>query len=70
MRISTGSPLRQPLAVIGGTILSIWILIALFAPLLAPSNPVAEKYGQLVAPNIHNWFGTDSVGRDVLSRVV
>jgi len=58
------------LAVIGGTILSIWILIALFAPLLAPSNPVAEKYGQLVAPNIHNWFGTDSVGRDVLSRVV
>lgn len=64
------SPLRQPLAVVGVSILVIWVLIAIFAPLLAPANPLATKYGFLLPPNSHNWFGTDSVGRDVLSRVI
>lgn len=70
MKKNPDSPFRQPLAVIGATILTIWILIAIFAPLIAPSNPIAQNYGQLLPPSAHNWFGTDSVGRDVLSRVV
>lgn len=70
MKKNPDSPFRQPLAVIGATILTIWILIAIFAPFIAPSNPIAQNYGQLLPPSAHNWFGTDSVGRDVLSRVV
>jgi peptide/nickel transport system permease protein len=70
MKAHSNSPLRQPLALIGIAILTIWILAAVFAPFLSPADPIAQNYGQLLAPNSHNWFGTDSVGRDVLSRVV
>lgn len=70
MKKNPDSPWRQPLAVIGVTILVIWVLVAIFAPLIAPSNPIAQNYKELLPPNSHNWFGTDSVGRDILSRVV
>ena len=70
MKKNPDSPWRQPLAVIGVTILVIWVLVAIFAPLIAPSNPIAQNYKELLPPNAHNWFGTDSVGRDILSRVV
>jgi len=70
MKKNPNSPWRQPLAVIGITILALWLLIAIFAPIIATSDPIAQNYGQLLAPNSHNWFGTDSVGRDVLSRVI
>ena len=70
MKKNPDSPWRQPLAVIGVTILVIWVLVAIFAPLIAPANPIAQNYKELLAPNSHNWFGTDSVGRDILSRVV
>ena len=70
MKKNPDSPWRQPLAVIGVTILVIWGLVAIFAPLIAPSNPIAQNYKELLPPNAHNWFGTDSVGRDILSRVV
>jgi peptide/nickel transport system permease protein len=64
------SPWRQPLAIVGITILVLWILIAIFAPLIAPANPLAQNFGELKGPNAHNLFGTDAVGRDVLSRVI
>ena len=70
MKKNPDSPWRQPLAVIGVTILTIWVLVAIFAPFIAPANPIAQNYKELLAPNSHNWFGTDSVGRDILSRVV
>lgn len=70
MKKNPDSPWRQPLAVIGVTILVIWVLVAIFAPLIAPANPIAQNYKELMPPNSHNWFGTDSVGRDILSRVV
>lgn len=70
MKKNPDSPWRQPLAVIGLTILTIWVLVAIFAPFIAPANPIAQNYKELLAPNSHNWFGTDSVGRDILSRVV
>ena len=70
MKKNQNSPWHQPLAVIGITILALWLLIAIFAPIIATSDPIAQNYGQLLAPNSHNWFGTDSVGRDVLSRVI
>ena len=70
MKKNPDSPWRQPLAVIGVTILTIWVLVAIFAPFITPANPIAQNYKELLAPNSHNWFGTDSVGRDILSRVV
>jgi ABC-type dipeptide/oligopeptide/nickel transport system permease subunit len=68
-RAALRSPWRQPLAVIGFTLLTIWIVIAVFAPLLAPSSPNAQDAAILAGPSAHHWFGTDELGRDVLSRV-
>jgi peptide/nickel transport system permease protein len=56
---------------IGAIILLWWIVCALFGKAFAPYNPVA---GSLTAfndpPSAAHWFGTDSLGRDVLSRVI
>jgi peptide/nickel transport system permease protein len=62
--------LRQPLAVAGAVIVAIWVLIAIFAPLIAPSNPLAQSYPITEGPSWHHLFGTDELGRDVLSRVI
>jgi peptide/nickel transport system permease protein len=62
--------LRQPLAVIGATIALIWIVVAVFAPLIAPDNPLAQTFAPAKSPSLHHPFGTDELGRDVLSRVI
>ncbi|MGH3447732.1 MAG: ABC transporter permease [Nocardioidaceae bacterium] len=47
------------------------VLIALFAPLLAPYNPTDVRLGGRLQPmSGEHWFGTDQVGRDILSRLV
>jgi len=61
---------RQPLAVVGAAIAVAWIVIAIFAPLIAPSNPLAQPFPPAQAPSLHHLFGTDELGRDVLSRVI
>jgi ABC-type dipeptide/oligopeptide/nickel transport system permease subunit len=69
-RRRSSSPWRQPLAVIGMAVVVIWIVVAIFAPLIAPSDPLAQNFVQLKAPSAQHWFGTDELGRDVLSRIV
>ena len=63
--------LRSPAFLIGAAILLWWIVCALFGKTIAPYNPVA---GSLTAfndpPSAAHWFGTDSLGRDVLSRTI
>lgn len=62
---------RNPMAMIGLTIIVFWALVAIFAPLVAPSDPIAQKIGdRLKPPSSAYWFGTDELGRDVFSRVV
>jgi peptide/nickel transport system permease protein len=61
---------RQPLAAVGLAVVGAWIVIAVFAPLIGPSNPLAQSYGILAPPSSAHWFGTDELGRDVLSRVL
>jgi ABC-type dipeptide/oligopeptide/nickel transport system permease subunit len=61
---------RQPLAAVGVTIALLWLLVAIFAPLVAPSNPLAQNFTPSQSPSLHHLFGTDELGRDVLSRVV
>jgi len=49
-----------------------WLLIALLAPLLAPYHPIdhQDMTHRYQAPDSRHWFGTDSLGRDVFSRVL
>jgi ABC-type dipeptide/oligopeptide/nickel transport system permease subunit len=61
---------RQPLAVTGLAVVGGWVVIAIFAPLIGPDNPLAQNFGILAAPSSAHWFGTDELGRDVLSRVL
>lgn len=62
---------KNKLAVAGTVIVLFFILLAVFAPLIAPdgiNNQDLTK--RLQAPSGENWFGTDDFGRDVFSRVV
>ncbi len=64
--------LRVPLgAVVGGAVLSVYIAVAIFAPLLAPYSPTEIFIGSpFDPPNALTWLGTDNLGRDVLSRTI
>jgi ABC-type dipeptide/oligopeptide/nickel transport system permease subunit len=64
------APWRQPLAAVGVVVVGAWVVIAVFAPLIGPDNPLAQNYDILAAPSSAHWFGTDELGRDVLSRVL
>ena len=56
---------------VGLTLVGILIVLALFAPLLAPWDPNAQTMSsRLLPPSALHWFGTDGFGRDLLSRVI
>jgi peptide/nickel transport system permease protein len=61
---------RQPLAVAGAVIAVGWIVVAIFAPLIAPHDPLAQIFPPAQSPSGAHLFGTDELGRDVLSRVI
>ena len=61
---------RQPLAVVGSVIAVAWLVVAIFAPLIAPYDPLAQNFAISQAPSGAHLFGTDELGRDVLSRVI
>ena len=63
--------LRQKSAVIGVSILSFFIIIAIFAPLIATHDPRdADVSARLEGWSQDHYFGTDKVGRDIFSRIV
>ncbi|MBH0116688.1 ABC transporter permease [Salinibacterium sp. NG253] len=52
-------------------VLGLFTLAAIFAPLVAPYNPDQLDFGAIYAnPNLAHWLGTDSLGRDTLSRII
>lgn len=57
-------------ALIGLVLLLGWILVAFFADAVAPYDPIETVSGAREAPSALHWFGTDRLGRDVLSRVI
>jgi peptide/nickel transport system permease protein len=61
---------RQPLALVGVVIAVGWIVVAIFAPYIAPYDPLAQIYPLSQSPSGAHLFGTDELGRDVLSRVI
>ncbi len=69
-RITAPLPWRRPLAMIGIVIIGAWIIIAIFTPLISPDDPLGQNFAILAGPSGTHWFGTDELGRDVLSRVL
>jgi peptide/nickel transport system permease protein len=64
----------NPLLAIGGALVLLIVLVAVFAPLLAPfpgdAGTATHPFTVLRSPSAAHWFGTDQVGRDILSRVI
>ena len=61
---------RHPLAIAGAAIGLGWLIVAVFAPLIAPDDPLAQTAVAFQGPSRTHLFGTDELGRDVLSRVI
>jgi peptide/nickel transport system permease protein len=62
---------RRRGALLGLAVVLLFIAMALFAPWFGLQDPVATSWSAIrKAPSAEHWFGTDEIGRDVLSRVV
>ena len=66
---------RNPGALVGFAIVGLFVFCALFAPLLAPEDPVVGDLSRLAGsccpgPSADHWFGIDQQGRDELSRIL
>jgi peptide/nickel transport system permease protein len=63
--------ISQPLAAAGVLLVLLFVAMALLAPWLAPANPASiDLLHRLAPPSAHHWFGTDELGRDILSRII
>ncbi|MFF9393009.1 ABC transporter permease [Streptomyces griseoluteus] len=75
-RVSQWSDIRHrflanKLAVVGLAIVVLLVLVAIFAPLLTPHDPLKQDLTQtLQSPGAGHWLGTDALGRDQLSRLI
>lgn len=62
---------RDPLGLMGAALVAIFILAALFAPWLAPYDPLKIAVtNKFASPSFEHWAGTDQLGRDLLSRLI
>lgn len=62
---------RNRLAAAGMLLVIVFAVFAIFAPLIAPDDPAAINLSlRLQRPTLAHWFGTDELGRDILSRVI
>ncbi len=61
----------RPAAVVGLVVVAFFVIVAVFAPWIAPADPVKTSWTLIrKAPSWANWMGTDENGRDVLSRII
>ena len=63
--------LRRKSAMFGLVVIVLFVLIAVFAPLIAPYDPTQQSWTSIrKPPSLQHWFGTDELGRDLFSRVI
>ncbi len=63
--------LKNRLAVAGLVVVSLFMLVAIFAPVIAPYKPDATNFSSAFhPPSAQHWLGTDDLGRDILSRII
>src|SRR5260370_13971857 len=62
-------PWRHPLALTGLIIIGSWAVIGIFAPGIAPQNPLAQKFAILAGPSLAHWLGTLQPCADAFSPV-
>lgn len=63
--------MAEPLGVMGGTIVLAFVIMALFAPWIAPYDPLKiDVMHKFAGPSLAHWAGTDQLGRDLLSRII
>src|SRR6266852_8930560 len=63
--------LREPLNVVALALITAFAVCAVLAPLLAPYDPLAQTLSsRLAPPSAAHWLGTDSLGRDIASRIL
>lgn len=62
---------KNPMAILGIALISILILLAIFAPLISTYDPIKiNLQNKLLPPSMINLFGTDEAGRDIFTRVL
>lgn len=65
---------RNPLSVVGLVLVATIVLLAVFAPFVAPypqhAGPFVDFMNANRAPDLQYWLGTDNIGRDLLSRII
>ena len=70
-RSLVGTARHNPLAAVGVVLVVVFTVLALFAPLIAPQDPASINLPtRLDTPSHTHWFGTDELGRDILSRII
>jgi len=63
--------IRNPVALVSGGFILLLVLVAIFAPWLAPWDPMTPDWMALSAPpSAAHWMGTDDLGRDLMSRLI
>ncbi len=65
-----GAFLHNRKALTGLVIFMIFVLVGIFAPLIAPYNPQATLYAPLAAPSAAHWLGTTNTGQDIFSQFI
>jgi peptide/nickel transport system permease protein len=69
--IALGQFRRSVVGLVGAALVGLFILVAALAPILSPFDPVATDFAEvLTPPSAKHPFGTDDIGRDILSRVI
>src|SRR5579872_1472380 len=62
---------RRKGAVAGLFVIATFVVLAIFAPVIVPYDPIATSWTLVrKAPSGLHWFGTDDLGRDILGRVI
>jgi peptide/nickel transport system permease protein len=66
-----GNARHNPLAAMGVVLVAVFVVLAVFAPWIAPQDPAAINLPlRLDGPSHVHWFGTDELGRDIFSRII